>query len=270
MLDAALKVEKEHNLKELLQKRKQELYLKEASNNTTNKGTESIKTTDSSEAAPLLAKTRQLAESFIRSTQESQKRTGKNVKVAHHPRYTNELSRKGKKPFFQSRLELKLDKRVFGKKSSPASVISLVETSENGKYCGGVPQGAIAQPSTLANSSTPVFCAATKNGFYTADEKVTKLNGNFGGGVPQGSMDISSTSNSEKPSLVANFPTVNSATIEGSLKSNKEDVCGRLNIQEQKVYLKMKMAGWILDLNGKWIKDENVEFDSDEEPPDLA
>ena len=29
----------------------------------------------------------------------------------------------------------------------------------------------------------------------------------------------------------------------------------------------MKMSGWILDSNGKWIKDENVEFDSDEEEP---
>ncbi|XP_070807474.1 sodium channel modifier 1 [Pituophis catenifer annectens] len=32
-------------------------------------------------------------------------------------------------------------------------------------------------------------------------------------------------------------------------------------------YLKLKSSGWIEDGSGKWVKDENVEFDSDEEEP---
>ncbi|XP_072534862.1 sodium channel modifier 1 [Salminus brasiliensis] len=32
-------------------------------------------------------------------------------------------------------------------------------------------------------------------------------------------------------------------------------------------YLKLKSAGWLQDPSGKWVKDENVEFDSDEEEP---
>lgn len=32
-------------------------------------------------------------------------------------------------------------------------------------------------------------------------------------------------------------------------------------------YLKLKSAGWLQDRSGKWIKDENVEFDSDEDEP---
>ncbi|XP_058015966.1 sodium channel modifier 1 [Ahaetulla prasina] len=32
-------------------------------------------------------------------------------------------------------------------------------------------------------------------------------------------------------------------------------------------YLKLKSSGWIQDGSGKWVKDENVEFDSDEEEP---
>ncbi|XP_013873165.1 sodium channel modifier 1 [Austrofundulus limnaeus] len=32
-------------------------------------------------------------------------------------------------------------------------------------------------------------------------------------------------------------------------------------------YLKLKSDGWVRDLNGRWVKDENVEFDSDEEEP---
>ncbi|NP_001089700.1 sodium channel modifier 1 [Xenopus laevis] len=32
-------------------------------------------------------------------------------------------------------------------------------------------------------------------------------------------------------------------------------------------YLQLKSSGWIPDGTGKWVKDENVEFDSDEEEP---
>nr|XP_060613988.1 sodium channel modifier 1 [Anolis sagrei ordinatus] len=36
-------------------------------------------------------------------------------------------------------------------------------------------------------------------------------------------------------------------------------------------YLKLKSSGWVQDGTGKWVKDENAEFDSDEEePPPLA
>ncbi|XP_060112336.1 sodium channel modifier 1 [Heteronotia binoei] len=32
-------------------------------------------------------------------------------------------------------------------------------------------------------------------------------------------------------------------------------------------YLRLKSSGWIQESSGKWVKDENVEFDSDEEEP---
>ncbi|KAL7977982.1 hypothetical protein Chor_004969 [Crotalus horridus] len=34
-------------------------------------------------------------------------------------------------------------------------------------------------------------------------------------------------------------------------------------------YLRLKSSGWIQDGSGKWVKDENVEFDSDEEEPPM-
>ncbi|KAG7475778.1 hypothetical protein JOB18_037403 [Solea senegalensis] len=37
--------------------------------------------------------------------------------------------------------------------------------------------------------------------------------------------------------------------------------------RELEHYLKLKSDGWIQDPSGHWIKDENVEFDSDEEEP---
>ncbi|KAJ6652707.1 hypothetical protein lerEdw1_011149 [Lerista edwardsae] len=32
-------------------------------------------------------------------------------------------------------------------------------------------------------------------------------------------------------------------------------------------YLRLKSSGWVQDGSGQWVKDENVEFDSDEEDP---
>ncbi|KAG9345306.1 hypothetical protein JZ751_009852 [Albula glossodonta] len=37
--------------------------------------------------------------------------------------------------------------------------------------------------------------------------------------------------------------------------------------RELEYYLKLKSAGWLQDKNGSWVKDENVEFDSDEDQP---
>ncbi|KAM9309657.1 sodium channel modifier 1 [Pholidichthys leucotaenia] len=37
--------------------------------------------------------------------------------------------------------------------------------------------------------------------------------------------------------------------------------------RELEHYLKLKSDGWVQDRNGLWVKDENVEFDSDEEEP---
>lgn len=41
--------------------------------------------------------------------------------------------------------------------------------------------------------------------------------------------------------------------------------------RELEHYLKLKSEGWLQDRSGRWVKDENVEFDSDEEePPSLG
>lgn len=46
--------------------------------------------------------------------------------------------------------------------------------------------------------------------------------------------------------------------------------CEPLSEQRRKElehYLKLKSSGWLQDKGGKWVKDENVEFDSDEDEP---
>ncbi|KAF4103099.1 sodium channel modifier 1 [Onychostoma macrolepis] len=55
-------------------------------------------------------------------------------------------------------------------------------------------------------------------------------------------------------------------------KKGSSTVCEPITEQRRKElehYLKLKSSGWLQDRSGKWVKDENIEFDSDEEEPDL-
>ncbi|XP_073703787.1 sodium channel modifier 1 [Garra rufa] len=55
-------------------------------------------------------------------------------------------------------------------------------------------------------------------------------------------------------------------------KNGSSNVCEPITEESRRElehYLKLKSSGWLQDRSGKWVKDENVEFDSDEEEPDL-
>ncbi|RXN31720.1 sodium channel modifier 1 isoform X1 [Labeo rohita] len=55
-------------------------------------------------------------------------------------------------------------------------------------------------------------------------------------------------------------------------KNGSRNVCEPITEERRRElehYLKLKSSGWLQDRSGKWVKDENVEFDSDEEEPDL-
>uniref|UniRef100_A0ACB8G6W6 Uncharacterized protein n=1 Tax=Sphaerodactylus townsendi TaxID=933632 RepID=A0ACB8G6W6_9SAUR len=51
-----------------------------------------------------------------------------------------------------------------------------------------------------------------------------------------------------------------------TLSSQPEDLTPEKR-QELEHYLRLKSSGWIQDGSGKWTKDADVEFDSDEEEP---
>lgn len=67
---------------------------------------------------------------------------------------------------------------------------------------------------------------------------------------------------------------VSSSKASTSKKEPKSTVSEPVTAQrrrELKHYLQLKSDGWLQDRSGQWVKDENVEFDSDEEePPPLA
>ncbi|KAM7474912.1 hypothetical protein LguiB_022155 [Lonicera macranthoides] len=63
----------------------------------------------------------------------------------------------------------------------------------------------------------------------------------------------------------------------GPSSGNGKDHCGKEVDQQQQDYralrereLKFTAAGWKRDCHGGWFRDENVEFDSDEEDPNIS
>ncbi|KAM6294230.1 sodium channel modifier 1-like [Aegotheles albertisi] len=53
-------------------------------------------------------------------------------------------------------------------------------------------------------------------------------------------------------------------------RDGKSPVAGAVSPERRRAlerYLQLRSSGWIQDPSGKWVKDENVEFDSDEEEP---
>ncbi|XP_034467273.1 sodium channel modifier 1 [Hippoglossus hippoglossus] len=99
------------------------------------------------------------------------------------------------------------------------------------------------------------------------------------------SSDVSGNAHSETPSGPENTSEASdsapSRSSSGSTADNKElnpshDVEASQPItaerrRELERYLKLKSDGWIQDRSGLWVKDEDVEFDSDEEePPSLV
>ena len=222
----SIKIEKDHNLKDMLQKRKQELYLQQANveNGPTNVEpnlTEPFN--DDLQTAPLLAKTKWLTKNVTIETpceSRSQKFTSKNMGAREETstksqHYNDKHSRslyKKNKPFFQSRIEVKLGR------------------------------------DSLENDTQRTTSAGSKNASGT-DLKLSKPN--------------SGLSNERRDKGTDSGVAVGSqlSESEGSSRSF------RLNKEQHRRYLEMKKPGWILDWNGKWIKDENVEFDSDEEEP---
>ncbi|XP_060678313.1 sodium channel modifier 1 [Hemiscyllium ocellatum] len=103
-----------------------------------------------------------------------------------------------------------------------------------------------------------------------------------GGGTEPGTVAVSASHSETRPStcdpLRGAPPTGSSGEQVGSAKrkrsSKRQDTVPTTppNPERQRQlehYLKLRSSGWIPDGCGKWIQDETVEFDSDEEEPCL-
>lgn len=76
--------------------------------------------------------------------------------------------------------------------------------------------------------------------------------------------------NSIGPSKTIDLPIIENKKEDNSNQSSKsetQELNDKKKIQQMEFYLKARSSGWKKDQTGKWIKEEGVEFDSDEEPP---
>jgi len=171
---------------------------------------------------------------------------------------------KKNKPFFQSRIELKLgdivDKNterttLARNKTTSKPDTSFDKLSKTSDNCNSVVQSSI--------------CLAPIEG-TTIEYKVNNLcrvlspeaKGCYRDDFSNNRQLVGTSNKTLKRQLVA------SNSVEGQQPTSKgKSESDKINLEKQKKYLEMKMSGWILDSNGKWIKDENVEFDSDDEEP---
>ena len=274
----SIKMEKEHNLNELLQKRQQELYLKEASihNKPSYVGEMSVElpNNDLSETAPLLAKTRQLTASVTsQSYGKSQVQKFKDKRTITGEKRTMESpdfksKQPGKlfkknKPFFQSRVEMKLSRDMLNLQPSTSALGKTTNNkSDHILNSGGETLSKpnhICGPSGSKGFSSSVV--SSKNSQTNVQLKVMPV-------VMSCGRDSANHSQIEGPT---NRSIAGQSVRATAMDFQKTTECNRasskMDREQQKKYLEMKMSGWILDSNGKWIKDENVEFDSDEEEP---
>lgn len=211
LANVTIKIEKDHNLTELLQKRKQEMYLsreKADSSSSVSGNSQTLQVSkDACEAAPLLERTRQLTKAIRENNQRKAYNKGRDEIL-------NDQVCSGKrmkaKPFFQSKVEILLSEK-------------LEKTS----------QGKIFEGNTMYTNSS--------NMEHPSQDKCESASGP--------NLKKTSLNDIEKKKVVGN-----------SLK-------GKETTKEQQRYLELRMSGWILDQEGKWVKDESVEFDSDEEEP---
>ncbi|XP_008295830.1 sodium channel modifier 1 [Stegastes partitus] len=82
---------------------------------------------------------------------------------------------------------------------------------------------------------------------------------------PEASHSLSSSSSSD--CKTANEESLPSEDTTEAAVTQKEEPMTAERKRELEHYLKLKSDGWLRDPSGRWIKDENVEFDSDEEEP---
>uniref|UniRef100_A0A1A7YD46 Sodium channel modifier 1 n=1 Tax=Iconisemion striatum TaxID=60296 RepID=A0A1A7YD46_9TELE len=88
--------------------------------------------------------------------------------------------------------------------------------------------------------------------------------------IPSGCWKSEASSN--LPASDSNSSHSNAVTEASAAEQTGPPVAEPLTAQRRRElehYLKLKSDGWVQDWNGQWVKDDSVEFDSDEEEPAL-
>ncbi|KAL1438564.1 hypothetical protein MTO96_047923 [Rhipicephalus appendiculatus] len=127
--------------------------------------------------------------------------------------------------------------------------------------------------SGMNEARTPAISQNAENPVVKAYIKKTQQKNSFTAVVEQ-SKRSSTTPSSTSPRLSDSSQRCDDGeSVARPRKTVSKDIKKDLTQEEAKekaraqYFLNLRMSGWKLDRDGKWVKDENVEFDSDEEEP---
>uniref|UniRef100_A0A131XQ82 Sodium channel modifier 1 n=1 Tax=Hyalomma excavatum TaxID=257692 RepID=A0A131XQ82_9ACAR len=161
---------------------------------------------------------------------------------------------------------------VKGTKKAPR--LKLMKSAPYSSCCkkkGGDQKGTGA--SGLGEVRTPAVLQNAENPLVKAYIKKTQQKNSFASVVEQ-SKRSSTTPSSTNQQLIGSDEKCNAVestarpkkAVSNEAKKNLSTEEAREKAKAQ-YFLNLRMSGWKLDKDGKWVKDENVEFDSDEEEP---
>lgn len=161
---------------------------------------------------------------------------------------------------------------VKGTKKAPR--LKLMKSAPYSSCCkkkGGDQKGTGA--SGLGDVRTPAVLQNAENPLVKAYIKKTQQKNSFASVVEQSkrSSTTLSPTNQQQIGSTERCSAVESTarpkkTVSNEAKKNLSAEEAREKAKAQ-YFLNLRMSGWKLDKDGKWVKDENVEFDSDEEEP---
>ena len=184
--------------------------------------------------APLLKITQQQTERALQGS-----RNFKNQRVAYTERKPNNL------PFFQSRKPINFDPS--GTKTGDAKML--------------VSSGSSCLNPEPRRSKQPFFQIKRSLHSHPRDAEWNEAPSKSDDSTKVASESNSNASGSNQLAPLSDrFPS-------DSSKQKKELSPGEKARREH--FSRLRQAGWIMGLDGKWYKDENAEFDSDEDEPPL-
>lgn len=110
------------------------------------------------------------------------------------------------------------------------------------------------------SASKPLIGCTRKAASYVLHQNLAQSSASQGDEIKCTKVDTSSVLANQRSSQCVQIGVTTNQTI----------ISQAYNQERRERELKFTSAGWKRDGHGKWFKDENVEFDSDEEDPNLC
>lgn len=117
-------------------------------------------------------------------------------------------------------------------------------------------------------NNMPFFQSRKSVDLSVKDTKTTGIKGTESNKTSSNSEKGSSTTDTQSlTNPLKNDQPVKSSCKNPSSSSHKMTELSPSEQSRREHFSRLRQAGWIMGLDGKWYKDENVEFDSDEDEP---